>query len=180
MQKLFKRGTPVYKSSVQKTSHIWTFSEMADSPRVALHIRRKFNNEMSSVWHCRYIGVPVPDKVPAVCRTSIDSIVHCADMMEFSKSMGLRMEYEYVAKGFLFTKGPIKILVYKVYSTEKPGVYSKDLLKPQLDSHVVEAMIPVENEDTLKYSKILKDFCDQLAPLVEFKKVEYFKPKLNG
>jgi hypothetical protein len=46
--------------------------------------------------------------------------------MEFVKSIGLRLEYEFVARGKVFTRGPIKILVFKTFTTEKIGNYSKD------------------------------------------------------
>ena len=78
--------------------------------------------------------------------------------------MGLLLEYEFVARGKVFTHGPIKILVFKVLNTEKLGNCVNDNLKKVSDSHLVEAVIEVKNEETLKYSKKLKDFCDQLAP----------------
>lgn len=142
-----------------------------------MHLRRKFTQSKNDVWHCRYVGPPAADKVPAICRTVTDSVVHCPAMMEFVKNMGLRLEYEFIARGFLFTKGPIKIIVSKIFCTNNPGQYNRESLKPQTDSHIIEAIIPVKNDDTAKYAKILKDFCDQLAPLVEFRKVEYFKSK---
>uniref|UniRef100_A0AC34RBC3 Mediator of RNA polymerase II transcription subunit 18 n=1 Tax=Panagrolaimus sp. JU765 TaxID=591449 RepID=A0AC34RBC3_9BILA len=153
-----------------------------ESANMQLHLRRRLDTGIdvpNNVWHCRYIGPPQSEKLPAICRSAIDSLVYCPEMMDFIKNMGLRMEYEYVARGFFFTKGPIRIMVYKILVPETAGKYNKDALKPQMESHLVEAIIPVENEDTNKYAKILKDFCDQLAPLVEFKKIEYFKPKTS-
>ncbi|XP_037068954.1 mediator of RNA polymerase II transcription subunit 18-like [Pollicipes pollicipes] len=67
-------------------------------------------------WTMRYIGQPeVGDKSrPTVLRNSID--VGCTpNVLEFLSEMGFKQEYEYMSKGFMFRKGRMKILVYKIY-----------------------------------------------------------------
>uniref|UniRef100_A0A914ZFS3 Mediator of RNA polymerase II transcription subunit 18 n=1 Tax=Panagrolaimus superbus TaxID=310955 RepID=A0A914ZFS3_9BILA len=163
---------PVFNSFEE---HEMVFAlKTGEGPDILVHFRRKLSQE-PTLWHCRYVGTPIPDNgnLFAICRQSTDSIVYSKDLMEFVKSIGLRLEYEFVARGKVFTFGPIKILVFKTFTTEKIGTYSKDNLKPLLESHLVEAIIPIENEDGPKYSKQLKDFCDQLAPLVHFRKIDY-------
>uniref|UniRef100_A0A7E4W023 Mediator of RNA polymerase II transcription subunit 18 n=1 Tax=Panagrellus redivivus TaxID=6233 RepID=A0A7E4W023_PANRE len=158
--------------------HEMVFSmKSTEGPDVQLRLRRRFNLD---VWHLRYIGTPISDdKLPAVCRSSIDSVMYTRDMMRFVRNLGFRLVYELVLKGAIFTRGPIKVLVYKPFTTDQPGNYSNDLLKPVGDCNVAEASLPVENEKTMKYSKLLKDFTDQLLPLVEFRKVEYWRPRTD-
>ena len=64
----------------------------------------------------------------------------------------------------MFTRGPIKILAFKTSITSKVGTYTKESLQTFSDSWLIEAVMPIENEETLKYAKQLKDFCDQLSP----------------
>uniref|UniRef100_A0A7E4VG89 Mediator of RNA polymerase II transcription subunit 18 n=1 Tax=Panagrellus redivivus TaxID=6233 RepID=A0A7E4VG89_PANRE len=168
-----KGMTDPFSSSFEEHEMVFALKSN-EGPDVQLRLRRRFNLDL---WHVRYVGTPIADKCPAVCRASIDSVMYTKDMMDFVKHMGFRLIYEFVMKGWVFTRGPIKILVYKLCTTDKPGIYSKELIKPFGTSHIVEASIPVENEDTMKYSKLLKDFTDQLMPLVEFRKVEYFRPR---
>ena len=47
-------------------------------------------------------------------RNSID--VGCTpNVLEFLAEMGFKQEYEFMCKGFMFRKGRMKILVYKIY-----------------------------------------------------------------
>uniref|UniRef100_A0A915ENK4 Mediator of RNA polymerase II transcription subunit 18 n=1 Tax=Ditylenchus dipsaci TaxID=166011 RepID=A0A915ENK4_9BILA len=96
-------------------------------------------------WHCRYIGIPEADlKSPVTVRKTLDSMIFSTDMMVFVKTLGLRMEYEFIADGWLFTtatKENIRILVYKVEHTEEIGNYSKSNLKPLTESYLVEATV---------------------------------------
>jgi hypothetical protein len=76
-------------------------------------MRRRFQGD-SYYWHCRYLGLPElgDAKCPVVVRKTIDSTIYSTNMMEFVKTLGLRMEYEYIAEGKMFTKGAIRVRVF--------------------------------------------------------------------
>lgn len=86
------------------------------------------------------------------------------------------MDYEYIVRGFLFTAGRIKIVVSRMQRTEKAGVYDQSTIKKLSDSLLVEmsTCLP-ESADYMPAAKALRDLADQLSPLVEMKKVDYWK-----
>uniref|UniRef100_A0A7E4VG79 Mediator of RNA polymerase II transcription subunit 18 n=1 Tax=Panagrellus redivivus TaxID=6233 RepID=A0A7E4VG79_PANRE len=144
-----------------------------------VRMRRQFSSD-TTVWHIRYLGTQnVDDKCPAVIHSSIDSIAYSPNIMSFIKDMNFMLNYEYLMMGNVFCFGTIKVLVYKVLTVLKAGKYSKDSLIPLTKSFVVEASVPVENEETMFYAKQLKKFCDQLEPFVKFTKVEYYRPRVT-
>ncbi|KAI1728483.1 med18 protein domain-containing protein [Ditylenchus destructor] len=149
-----------------------------DSP-VQVQMRRRFNTKSGDpmYWHCRYIGIPEANiKSPVIVRKTLDSMIFSTDMMEFIKTLGLRMEYEYIADGWLFTKGNIKILVYKIEYTEHIGNYAKDNLKPLTESYVVEIITTLpDGHPHDEAAKALREFADQLIPLCELKKTDYMR-----
>ena len=86
-------------------------------------MRRRFKTD-NLHWHCRYISTPETAVRDVIVRKVIDSMIYSTDMMAFVKSLGLRysiisnnilsisflrMEYEYIANGFVFTKGDIRV-----------------------------------------------------------------------
>uniref|UniRef100_A0A914CC05 Mediator of RNA polymerase II transcription subunit 18 n=1 Tax=Acrobeloides nanus TaxID=290746 RepID=A0A914CC05_9BILA len=148
-----------------------------DNPDVTVRIRRKFNRD-SHLWHWRYVAAPEPDiHCPTIVRKVIDSVGASSNLMEFVKNLGLRMDYEYITQGELFIKGKIKIFLNRISYTEKPGNYDKNFLKPVTnDSYLVEASIAVpDNQEYSSAAKNLRDFCDQLLPLCNLKKVNYWQ-----
>lgn len=51
---------------------------------------------------------------PTIIRSSID--IGCsATVVEFLTELGCRMEFEYIARGYMFRKGRMKITVSKVF-----------------------------------------------------------------
>ncbi|KAE9413317.1 hypothetical protein Angca_007054, partial [Angiostrongylus cantonensis] len=142
-------------------------------------LRRRFNVDSftSHQWQFRYIGGPEPDqKCPVIVRKVIDSIAYSHLMMDFVKTLGLRMDYEYIAKGTVWTNGIMKVVISQIQRTEKAGHYDQSNLKRFADSYLVEisACLP----DSAEYSataKQLRDFADQLLPLVEMEKVDYWR-----
>lgn len=89
-------------------------------------------------------------------RKSVDSLAESDNLMEFLKELGFRsvnrvkisievkqlkhidtrMEYEFVAKGWVFTKGKLKITVTKIFRVLQPGNISS--IEPLTQSHFVE------------------------------------------
>ncbi|CAI5440013.1 unnamed protein product [Caenorhabditis angaria] len=149
------------------------------SPDVSIKIRRRFKPDIvfHNQWLFRYIGVPEPDaKCPVIVRKVINSICYSQDCMTFAKTLGLRMDYEYMAKGKLWTKGNIKIATNILSRTERPGQYDPASIKPVSDSVLVEisCALPESAEYTMA-AKQIRDFADQLMPLVCMEKVDYWR-----
>lgn len=61
--------------------------------------------------------------------------------MTYAKSLGLRMDYEYMTQGKLWTKGNIKILHSILTSTSRAGTYDSNSIKSVSDSALVEISI---------------------------------------
>ncbi|CAI4230015.1 unnamed protein product [Auanema sp. JU1783] len=147
---------------------------ISNDPDVCIRLRRRFNLENNSshqnLWQFRYIGGPEPDqKCPVIVRKVIDSITYSYNMMEFVKTIGLRMDYEFIARGTAYTCGKIKIIVSALQKSEKAGNY--DNLKRLSDSYLVEMSISLpESSEYTQAAKQLRDFADQLLPLVHMQK----------
>uniref|UniRef100_A0A0N5ATZ2 Mediator of RNA polymerase II transcription subunit 18 n=1 Tax=Syphacia muris TaxID=451379 RepID=A0A0N5ATZ2_9BILA len=165
--------------SVDFSEHEMVFSlKTGQDPDVTIRLRRKFGSDANSyLWHFRYIGSPEPDNsCPTIVRKSISSLVFSHNMMEFVKTLGLRMDYEYITKGQLFTKGSIKILINNITKTEKTGNYEPSVLKPLSDSLLLEMSCALP--ETIGYqhtAKVMRDVADQLIPICNMQKVEYWK-----
>ncbi|MFH4975960.1 hypothetical protein AB6A40_002669 [Gnathostoma spinigerum] len=162
------------------SEHEMIFSlRTGQDPDVTVRLRRKFGgpDANSFQWHFRYIGAPEPDVAcPTIIRKSIDSLIYSHNMMEFVKTLGLRMDYEYIAKGHMFTKGSIKIVISTITRTEKTGKYDQDVLKPLSESLLVEmSVILPDSKEYMSTAKMLRDFADQLLPICDMQKVEYWR-----
>ncbi|VDO28382.1 unnamed protein product [Brugia timori] len=123
------------------------------------------------------MGAAEPDvHCPTIIRKSIDSLIYSSNMMEFVKTLGLRMDYEYLTKGYLFTKGHIKIIINNITRTEKIGTYDPNVLKPLSDSLLIEmsAALP-DTKEYMTTAKALRSFADQLSPICDMQKVEYWR-----
>ncbi|ULU12799.1 hypothetical protein L5515_001867 [Caenorhabditis briggsae] len=144
-----------------------------------IKLRRRFRTEhqIQNYWQLKYIGVPEPDqKCPTIVRKEISSLVHSQDMMTYAKSLGLRMDYEYITQGKLWTKGNIKILHSTLTRTLRAGTYDSSSLKSMSDSALVEISISLpESAEYMPAAKSLRDFADQLMPLVNMEKIDYWK-----
>ncbi|KAI6242602.1 Mediator of RNA polymerase II transcription subunit 18 [Aphelenchoides fujianensis] len=138
-----------------------------DKPSVQVRMRRRPKNDRL-YWHCRYIGTPeVAANCPTIVRKTVDSMMYSTNMMEFVKALGLRLEYEILMDGILFTKGSVRITISRMLSTNQNGNYEeKNLtnLSPNGHHFVEASVILPENQDYEPAAKILRDFCDHLSP----------------
>lgn len=76
---------------------------------VQVRMRRRMHQDSHS-WHCKYIGTPEPDpRCPTIVRKTLGSTINSANMMEFLKALGLRMDYEYLTDGYMYTWGNIRV-----------------------------------------------------------------------
>ncbi|CAI2322075.1 unnamed protein product [Caenorhabditis sp. 36 PRJEB53466] len=144
-----------------------------------IKLRRRFKTDVQTAnyWQLRYIGVPEPDqRCPTIVRKEISSLVHSTDMMTYAKALGLRMDYEWMSQGKLWTKSNIKIVHSNLTRTVRPGFYDSSSIKLVSDSSLVEISISLpESVEYMPAAKTLRDFADQLMPLVSMEKVDYWK-----
>lgn len=166
--------------STEFSEHDLSFSlRTGTDPDVTIRLRRRFNVDSfnSHQWQFRYIGGPEPDqKCPVIVRKVIDSTAYSHLMMDFVKTLGLRMDHEYIAKGTVWTNGKMKVVISQIQKTEKAGFYDQSNLKRFSDSYLVEMSVCLP--DSAEYTaaaKQLRDFADQLLPLVEMEKVDYWR-----
>ncbi|XP_037068951.1 LOW QUALITY PROTEIN: mediator of RNA polymerase II transcription subunit 18-like [Pollicipes pollicipes] len=124
-------------------------------------------------WTMRYIGQPeVGDKSrPTVLRNSID--VGCTpNVLEFLSEMGFKQEYEYMSKGFMFRKGRMKILVYKIYKVSTNS--RRESWEPVGMSHLVElSVLAPQGHDAS--AEDVAQLREQLKPLVQLEKTDYHR-----
>ncbi|TKR73813.1 hypothetical protein L596_021080 [Steinernema carpocapsae] len=150
--------------------------------RIRRHHKDTLYSSTHNMWHLRYIGGPEPDATcPAIVRKCIDSVMTTpvnTSMMEVVKALGLRMDFEYLAKGQLFTKGNVKVIIEQLQKTDRPGSYQEQDLKLISDSHLITMTMSLpENGDYKSAAKHIREFADQLVPLTCMEKVDYWVKK---
>ena len=143
-----------------------------------LRVRRPLDPALSSEvpWQLRYIGQPQLGNLPTVVRSCYD--IACSDnAVEFLTELGCRQEYEFIAKGFLFRKGRMKITVSKIFKVLPGG--PGDNLEPLTASHLVELSVlaPTGNNTV---AEDMKNFAEQLRPLVSLDKIDPKRPGIGG
>lgn len=92
--------------------------------------------------------------------------------------MGFRLDYEYTLRGFMFRKGKMKILVYKILKINnnsgiQTGINANDL-EPISNSHLVELSV-VAPSHLSNVTDDMKQFADLLKPLVLLENVDMRK-----
>jgi len=136
------------------------------SQPLTLRVRHSLDPNPRVPWQLRYVGQPEMGNRPTIVRSCYD--IACSDnILEFLSELGCRLEFEYVAKGFLFRKGRIKVTVSKCF---KPGSQTENT-EPISGSHLVEMSVlaPSGNDSV---AEDMKTFADQLQPLVLLDKYE--------
>ena len=143
---------------------------------VALRVRRALD-VAEAPWQLRYIGQQEIGDTnrPTIVRSCID--VACSStIVEFLTELGCRLDFEYIARGYMFRKGRMKITVSKI---GKYGVGNKPGENAELisSSYLVELSVLAPSG----YDGIAEDmriFAEQLKPLVHLEKIDY--KRLSG
>ncbi|XP_041090140.1 mediator of RNA polymerase II transcription subunit 18 [Polyodon spathula] len=121
-------------------------------------------------WHLRYLGQPeVGDKSRhALVRNCVDvSASH--SLHDFLLEMGFRMDHEFVAKGHIFRKGALKVVVFKLFRILLPG--NTESTEPLSLSNLVElSVLAPAGQDIV--SDDMRNFAEQLKPLVHLDKID--------
>ncbi|KAL0173051.1 hypothetical protein M9458_033362, partial [Cirrhinus mrigala] len=121
-------------------------------------------------WHLRYLGQPeVGDKSRhALVRNCVD-VAASHSLPEFLNEMGFRMDHEFVAKGQVFRKGAMKVVVSKLLRVLASG--NTENTEPLSLSYLVElSVLAPAGQDTV--SEDMRSFAEQLKPLVHLEKID--------
>lgn len=141
------------------------------NPPVVLPLRvRRALDVTDAPFQLRYMGQPELDKNrPTVVRSSID-MACSANVTEFLTELGCRVDFEYIARGYMFRKGRMKITVSKIFkmSGTKPG----ESMEPISQSYLVElSVLAPSGQDMI--AEDMRIFAEQLKPLVQLEKIDY-------
>ena len=124
-------------------------------------------------WHLRYVGQPdMGDRSrPTMVRSCID-VGTSENVVAFLQELGFKLDHEFVVKGYLFKKGRMKVTVSKVFKMSQPGNTAPEFLQAQTHSCLVElSVVTTQGQDQVQED--MKNFAEQLKPLVQLEKVDY-------
>ncbi|XP_023799484.1 mediator of RNA polymerase II transcription subunit 18 [Cyanistes caeruleus] len=131
---------------------------------------RRSMDKSGMPWHLRYLGQPeIGDKNrQALVRNCVD-IATSDNLTDFLLEMGFRMDHEFVAKGHVFRKGIMKIMVYKIFRILMPG--NTESIEPLSLSYLVELNVVAPGGQDI-VSDDMRNFAEQLKPLVHLEKID--------
>ncbi|CAG9840342.1 unnamed protein product [Diabrotica balteata] len=136
----------------------------------SLRVRRALDVN-DTPFQLRYIGQQeLGDKSrPTVVRSSID-MACSSTIVDFLTELGCRLDFEYIARGYMFRKGRMKITVSKIFKMggNKPG----EGVEPISQSYLVElSVLAPSGQDAI--GEDMRIFAEQLRPLVQLEKMDY-------
>lgn len=129
-------------------------------------------------WQLRYIGQPELGNRPTIVRSCYD--IACSDnVVDFLQELGCRLEFEYIAKGFIFHKGRLKVTLSKIMkvsdaSSSAPAANGGGASSSEQAltlSHLVELSV-LAPSGANAIAEDMKNFAEQLRPLVMLDKVD--------
>ncbi|XP_040572335.1 mediator of RNA polymerase II transcription subunit 18 isoform X2 [Lepeophtheirus salmonis] len=159
----------------QEREMVFTIRGSSGQP-LTLRIRRPLDPHSDIPWQLRYVGQAELKNRATVVRSCYE-IACSSNAIEFLLELGCRLDYEFVAKGFIFRKGRMKVIISKIFklnssSNLPPGApLNMESLEPQTNSHLVELSIlaPSGNDAV---AEDMKNFAEQLKPLVLLDKID--------
>ncbi|KAL4225546.1 Mediator of RNA polymerase II transcription subunit 18 [Mactra antiquata] len=122
-------------------------------------------------WHLRYVGsTEFGDKTRQTLVRSCVDIGVSDSIVKFLNEIGFKLEYEFVAKGYFFHKGRMKVTVSKLFKMNIQGDVNN--IDPLTLSCLVElsVVVPTGQEQV---GEDMKNFAEQLKPLVQLEKVDH-------
>ncbi|XP_014485512.1 PREDICTED: mediator of RNA polymerase II transcription subunit 18 [Dinoponera quadriceps] len=160
----------------QFDDHEMCFSIRRGAPQeqpLLLRVRRALDqNHADMPWQLRYIGQPeLGDKSrPTIVRSSID-IATSNTVVEFLTELGCKLDFEYIARGYMFRKGRMKITVTKIFKMNQ-GKMEGGGMEPISQSYLVElSVLAPSGQDAI--AEDMRIFAEQLRPLVQLEKIDY-------
>lgn len=156
--------------------HELCFTLRANSPNapmvLPLRVRRALDVK-DAPFQLRYIGQQeLGDKNRAtVVRSSID-MACSATIVEFLTELGCRIDFEYIARGYMFRKGRMKVTVSKIFKVNGLSNAPGDSMEPISQSYLVElSVLAPTGQDAI--ADDMRIFAEQLKPLVQLEKIDY-------
>lgn len=143
-------------------------------PPMALQLRvRRALDVKDAPFQLRYIGQQeLGDKNRAtVVRSSID-IACSSTIIDFLTELGCRVDFEYIARGYMFRKGRMKVTVSKIFKVNGMSSAPGDTMEPISQSYLVElSVLAPSGQDAI--ADDMRIFAEQLKPLVQLEKIDY-------
>lgn len=164
-------------NSLQPEEHFYeremVFSIRGTSSQpLTLRVRRPEQPSKSDgPWQLRYLGQGELGQRTTLVRSCYD--IACSEnAVEFLTELGCRLDFEYVAKGFVYKKGRMKVTVSKIFKVSPlPG----EAHEPMTSSHLVElSVLAPSGNDAV--AEDMKNFSEQLKPLVVMDKIDPRRP----
>ena len=122
----------------------------------------------SPPWQLRYVGQPELERHRATTVRSCYDIACSENAVEFLTELGCRLDFEFVAKGYLFRKGRMKVTVSKIFKVVPSTGADGDALTA---SHLVEmSVLAPSGSDAV--AEDMRNFSEQLKPLVVLDKID--------
>lgn len=144
--------------------------------QITVHLRHSLVE--TECWHLRYVGsAEIGDKSRhTLVRTCVDIGVSDS-IVKYLNEIGFKLDYEFVAKGFFFHKGRMKVTVSKLLKMNQPADVNN--LEPVSLSYLVELSVvaPTGQE---QIGEDMKNFAEQLKPLVQLEKVDHRRLQQTG
>lgn len=158
--------------------HEMVFHIKNTSVPTPLVFRVRHSLVQTECWSLRYLGhAEVGDKNrPTLVRSYIDCPTS-ENVAQFIGELGFRMDHEFVVKGFYFHKGRMKITVSKFYKMNQPGITTNDTIETVCPSYLVELSV-VTSSGQEAVGDDMKNFAEQLKPLVTLEKTDHRKIQL--
>ncbi|XP_025086296.1 mediator of RNA polymerase II transcription subunit 18-like [Pomacea canaliculata] len=121
--------------------------------------------------HIRYLGqAEVGDKNRHTLVRACYDVACSSNVRDFLNELGFKLDHEYVARGYFFHKGRMKVTISKIYRLLQPG--KPDTPEPMTQSHLVElSVVAPLGQDSI--GDDMRNFAEQLKPLVVLEKFDH-------
>lgn len=134
-----------------------------------LRVRKSLDSPHNPL-HIRYLGQH--ETGGAGRATVVRNCIDCSasnNALQFLTEMGFKLDFEFILKGFMFTKGRMKVIVAKMFRVV--ANVGPEACEPLSHSYLVELSVnaPAGQEGIADEMKV---FADSLKPLVILEKVD--------
>ncbi|OTF72452.1 mediator of RNA polymerase II transcription subunit 18-like protein [Euroglyphus maynei] len=157
--------------------------KLPNGPSSTLRVRRSMDCP-TNPWNLRYLGHNDTDRNRAtLSRTCIDCNT-TSNITQFLAEMGFKLEFEFILRGWMFRKGRMKILVFKIFringgsgvmaNINTPNMAIEESLEPITNSHLVELSVIAPSYQTAMTDE-MKQFAEFLKPLVMLENIDMRK-----
>ncbi|XP_046848744.1 mediator of RNA polymerase II transcription subunit 18-like [Xenia sp. Carnegie-2017] len=130
-------------------------------------------------WQLRYVGEAdqFSEKSKNVMTRTCVEVMTSDNLTTFLEELGFGFESEYIAKGYYFKKGDIRVTISKIHRVSTRG----DTEHPEAisSSYLVEASV-ISSVQQNSVGDELKAFTDNLKPVVLLEKVDHRKIYSSG